>query len=144
MNKVVGFSALYIGLFVVEILIAFISLVLVALFQYGFDLFFIEGAWRSIGLWSFWRVLFYGLPFIILYFILFKYCRNIKLYKPLLFSLFNLSVYVVLSVLSIVIWGKNVPLPPEGIMFWVGIISIFLAPLILGQIPYFKRLMESI
>ena len=65
MNKVVGFSALYIGLFVVEILIAFISLVLVALFQYGFDLFFIEGAWQSIGLWSFWRVLFYGLPFII-------------------------------------------------------------------------------
>jgi hypothetical protein len=144
MNKVISFSALYIGLFVVEILIAFISLVLVALFQYGFDLFFIKGAWRDTGLWSFWRVLFYGLPFIILYFLLFKYVGNIKLYKPLLFSLFNLSVYVALSVLSRVIWGKNVPLPPEGIMFWVTCISIILSPLILAQVPYFKKLMESI
>lgn len=140
MNKVISFLILYVSLFIIETIGCF----LIVLFYFIFDSLDFKGSFDSATLWSFWRVLFYGLPFIILYFILFKYCRNIKLYKPLLFSLFNLSVYVVLSVLSRVIWGKNVPLPPEGIMFWVGIISIFLAPLILGQIPYFKRLMESI
>ncbi|MEY4149461.1 MAG: hypothetical protein RL555_65 [Bacteroidota bacterium] len=144
MNKAVGFALLYISLFIVEILIVFMSLVLVVLFQHGFDLFFIKGAWRDTGLWNFWRVLFYGLPFVILYFILFKYFDNIKLYKPLLLSLFNLSVYFTLSVLSRVIWGKNVPLPPAGIMFWITCIAIFLSPLILGQILYFKKLMESL
>lgn len=144
MNKVVSFLALYISLFVVEIFIVFTALVIFALFQYGFDLFFIKGAWRDTGLWNFWRVLFFGLPFLVLYFLLFKYVANIKLYKLLLFSLFNLTVYVLLSVLSKVIWGKNVPLPPEGIMFWVTCMAIFLSPLILGQIPYFKKLMESL
>lgn len=144
MNKAVGFALLYISLIIVEILIVFMSLVLVVLFQHGFDLFFIKGAWRDTGLWNFWRVLFYGLPFVILYFILFKYFDNIKLYKPLLLSLFNLSVYFTLSVLSRVIWGKNVPLPPAGIMFWITCIAIFLSPLILGQILYFKKLMESL
>ena len=144
MNKVVSFSALYISLFIVEILIVFISLVFNALFQYGFDVFFIKGAWRDTGLWNFWRVLFYGLPFIILYFMLFKYVENIKLYKPLLFSLFNLFVYVGLLVFTRVVWGKNVPLPPEGIIFWVTCLAILLSPLILGQIPYFKKLMESL
>ena len=144
MNKAVGFALLYISLFIVEILIVFMSLVLVVLFQHGFDLFFIKGAWRDTGLWNFWRVLFYGLPFVILYFILFKCFDNIKLYKPLLLSLFNLSVYFTLSVLSRVIWGKNVPLPPAGIMFWITCIAIFLSPLILGQILYFKKLMESL
>ena len=144
MNKAVNFSALFISLFIVEVLIVFISLVLLALFQYGFDLFFINGAQGATVLWNFWRVLFYGLPFIILYFFLFKYFGNIKLYKPLLFSLFNLLVYVGLSVLSRVIWGKNVPLPPEGTMFWVTSVAIFLSPLILGQIPYFRKLMESL
>ena len=144
MNKAVGFALLYISLIIVEILIVFMSLVLVVLFQHGFDLFFIKGAWRDTGLWNFWRVLFYGLPFVILYFILFKYFDNIKLYKPLLLSLFNLSVYFTLSVLSRVIWGKNVPLPPAGIMFWITCIAIFLSPLILGQILYFKKLMQSL
>jgi hypothetical protein len=144
MNRVLNFSGLYISLFIVEILIVFISLVFVALFQYGFDLFFIKGAWRATGLWNFWRVLFYGFPFIILYFILFKYFGNIKLYKPLLISLFNLFVYVGLSVFTRVVWGKNVPLPPEGIIFWVTCLAILLSPLLLGQIPYFKKLMESL
>ena len=144
MNKIISFSILYVSLFVIEILIVFILLVSVALIQYGLDLFFIKGAWRDTGLWNFWRVLFYGIPFIILFFLLFKYVENIKIYKPLLFSLFNLLIYVSLSVLSRVIWGKNVPLPPEGIMFWITCIAVFSAPNILGQIPYFKKLMESL
>lgn len=140
MNKVINFSILYASLFVIETISCFI----IVLFYFIFGTFDLKGSFDSAILWNFWRVLFYGIPFIILYFLLFKYVGNIKLYKPLLFSLFNLFVYVSLSVLSRVIWGKNVPLPPEGLMFWITIISIFLSPIILGQIPYFKRLMERL
>jgi hypothetical protein len=144
MNKVISFSILYLSLLFNEIVIIFILLTFVALFQYGFDLFYIKGAWRDTGLWSLWRVLFFGLPFIILYFLLFKYVVYIKLYKPLLFSFFNLLTYVLLSVLSRGIWGKNVPLPPEGIMFWVTCVSIIVSPLVLWQFSYFKRLMQTL
>jgi hypothetical protein len=137
MNKIVNFSILYISLFVAEITGYF----LIVLFYYVFESFDIKGSFDSAILWNLWRVLFYGLPFVVLYFILFKYFGNIKLYKPLLYSIFNLSVYISLSLLSRLIWGKNVPLPPEGIMFWTTCISIFLSPIILGQIPYFRRLM---
>ncbi len=140
MNKVISFLILYVSLFIIETIGCF----LIVLFYFIFDSLDFKGSFDSATLWNFWRVLFYGLPFIILYFLLFKYVGNIKLYKPLLFSLFNLLVYVVLSVLSRVIWGKNVPLPPEGIMFWITCISIILSPLILGQVPYFKKLMESL
>lgn len=142
MNKFVSFLTLYFVMFLIEIAFIFIGLILFDSSE--IDFFNIRRAWLGSAQWNFWRVLFYGLPFILLYFLLFKYIGNIKLYKPLLFSLFNLSVYVALSVLSRVIWGKNVPLPPEGIMFWITCISIFLSPLILGQVPYFKRLMESL
>ena len=142
MNKFVSFLTLYFVMFLIEIAFIFIGLILFD--SSKIDFFNIRRAWLGSAQWNFWRVLFYGLPFILLYFLLFKYIGNIKLYKPLLFSLFNLFVYVALSVLSRVIWGKNVPLPPEGILFWITCISIFLSPLILGQIPYFKRLMESL
>ena len=142
MNKFVSFLTLYFVMFLIEIAFIFIGLILFDSSE--IDFFNIRRAWLGSAQWNFWRVLFYGLPFILLYFLLFKYIGNIKLYKPLLFSLFNLFVYVALSVLSRVIQGKNVPLPPEGIMFWITCISIFLSLLNLGQIPYFKRLMESL
>jgi hypothetical protein len=140
MNKGIFFLILYVSLFAIETVISFLTV----LIYYSFDSFDIKGSFDSAILWNFRRVLFYGLPFIILYFLLFKYVENIKLYKPLLFSLFNLFVYVSLSVFTRVVWGKNVPLPPEGIMFWITCVAIFLSPLILGQIPYFKKLMESL
>lgn len=144
MNKLTNFLTLYFSLFIVEIILIFTLLLIIEFPQYDFRLSYIKSATYGTGLMNFWRLLFFGLPFLILYFLLFKYFGNIKLYKPLIFSLFNLLVYVSLSVLSRVIWGKNVPLPPEGIMFWVTCIAIFLSPLTLGQVPYFKKLMESL
>ena len=142
MNKALSFLTLYVVMFLIEIVFVFINLILFD--STKIDFFSIRRAWLGSAQWNFWRVLFYGLPFMLLYFLLFKYVGNIKVYKPLLLSLFNLSVYVALSVLSRVIWGKNVPLPPEGIMFWTTCISIFLSPLLLGKISYFKKLMESL
>ena len=141
MNKVINFSILYVFLMLLETVISILFFLVYNLFQ-GYSYFY-----NSINVpigWSFWRVLFYGLPFLLLYFLLFRHFENIKLYKPLTFSLFNVLIYVLLSVLSRLIWGKNVPLPPEGIMFWVTCIAIFISPLILGQIPYFKKLMENL
>lgn len=140
MNKAVNFAILYVSLFVVET----VSCFLIVLFYFAFEAFDLKGSFDSAILWNFWRVLFYGLPFIILYFLLFKYFGNTKLYKPLILSFFNLSFYVLLSVMTRVIWGKNVPLSIDVTMFWVTCIAIFLSPLILGQIPYFKKLMESL
>lgn len=142
MIKLLNFLKLYSALFFVEIVFIFFE---VLLFDSSkIDTNNIRRAWLGTGLWNFWRILFYGLPFLVLYFIFFKYVRNIKLHKPLLFSFFNLFLYATLSAVSRAIWGKNVPLPPEGLMFWVTCISIFLSPLIIGQIPYFKKLIVSL
>lgn len=141
MNKIINFSILYVCLILLETVISILFFLVYNLSQ-GYSYIY-----NSINVpigWNFWRVLFYGIPFTILYFLLFRYFGNIKLYKPLLFSIFNLSVYVLLSVLSTVIWGKNVPLPPEGILFWVACVSIIISPIIWGQVPYFKKLMESL
>ncbi|TAF43053.1 MAG: hypothetical protein EAZ64_09625 [Sphingobacteriales bacterium] len=137
MNKLFYFLILYFFFFLIESIVGCLIL-----WFYLSDSDF-RGCFRAIAMWDLWRLMFYGLPFIILYFLLFKYVGNIKLFKPLLFSLFNLIVYVGLSVLSKNIWG-NVPLPPEGVMFWIACVVITLSPLILGQIPYFKELMESL
>jgi hypothetical protein len=139
MNRNINFLILYLSIFITEIANCF----LMVYFQSTSDTPF-RGGFDVATLWSIWKLIFYGLPFIILYTLLFKYVGNIKLYKPLLLSLFNLFVYVGLSVLTRVIWGKNVPLPPYGIMFWTACIAIFLSPIILGQIPYFRKLMENL
>lgn len=76
--------------------------------------------------------------------IIFFYLNTLKIYKPLLFSIFNLLVYILLTFLSRIIFGKNIPLSPEGIMFWITCLSILLAPIVLGFIPYFRGLMNKI
>lgn len=134
--KGLNFAILYMSLFALETTNSFLMLL--------FDSLDCKGNFEVVVLWNLWRGLFYGLPFVLLYFLLFKYVGNIKLYKPLLFSLFNLLIYISLSVFSRIIWGKNIPLPPDGIMFWITCISIFLSPMILGQVPYFKKLMEGL
>lgn len=135
MNRIINFSILYGSLFFVEIICSFLLLF--------FNSSNYKGNFDGTILWNLWRMLFYGLPFLMLYFLLFKYFGNTKIYKPLLFSFFNLSLYVLFSFLSKIIWCSNVPLPPESLMFWITVISIFLAPIILYQIPYFKRLMHG-
>lgn len=137
MNKLAYFLILYLSLFLTELIGSYLFLIFDSS-NYDY-----QGCLDAVALWNLWRVLFYGLPFIILYFLFFTYVKNFKLYKPLLFSLFNLLVYILLSVLSRVIWGKNVPLPPQGVMFWITSICIFLSPIILGHRSYFKRLMGN-
>ncbi len=74
---------------------------------------------------------------------LFKYFFKLNFYPPLLHSIFNLVIYALLSYLSEIIWGKNIPLPPREIMFYTTCIAIFFSPLILGQIAYFQKVMKS-
>lgn len=144
MNKVISFSKLYLSLFFIEILIIVIFLVVIDFCKYGVDFFYVKKACFGVGLMSFWRLLFFGLPFLFLYFLLFEYFVNLKLFKPLLFSLFNLCNYILLSFLLRVIWDNNVTLHPEGIMFWITCISIFLSPIVLGNLHYFRVLMDDL
>jgi hypothetical protein len=140
MDKLINFTILYISLFVIETVGCF----LIVLFYFIFESLDFKGSFDTAILWNLWRLMFYGLPFIALYFLFFKHFGSIKVCKPLLFSIFNIFVYVLLSVLSRIIWGKNIPLPAEGIMFWTACASIFLAPIVLGFIPYFRGLMNKI
>jgi hypothetical protein len=143
MNKIINFSILYAGLFFVEILIIFISLVLIDLPQYGIDLFFIKKAWYGTGLWSIWRACYYGIPFVIIFFLFFKYMNHLDIsYKPFLFSIFNAVIFVILNFLY-----KYFDLPNlefTNNLFWITCVAIFVSPLIIGQIPYFRRLIERL
>jgi hypothetical protein len=140
MSKIINFITLYVSLFIIETIGCF----LIVLFYFTSDSLDFKGSFDSVILWNFWRVLFYGLPFRALYFLLFKYVGNRKLYKPLIFSFFNLFVYVTLSVLTRIIWGKNIPLSLQVAMFWITCIAIFISPIVLGKIPYFKKLMKRV
>lgn len=123
-SSILKFSIVYIVFFVIEVFISYIFLLVEESFN-------ISSTIDAVSLWNFWRLLFYGVPFLILYFFLFKYFKNLKIYKPLLFSIFNLLVYILLTFLSRIIFGKNIPLSPEGIMFWITCLSILLAPIVL-------------
>lgn len=142
-SKIARFILFYTSLFLIEIVLSFLMLVLIDTFEFGFDSFYVSKAYYGAGVWSFWRLLFHGLPLIIIFSLCFKYISIVKIrYKPLLFSFFNLGVYVILSLLSEFLWD-NTPLPAEGSMFVITCISIFLAPIFLAQIPYFKKQMEN-
>ncbi len=95
-----------------------------------------------IGL-NLWRLFFYSIPLIILFFILFKYFNRIEIYKPIVFSIFNTLIFAGLNLLYKL--HKGLPtLEFTESLFWITVVSIFIAPIILGQIPYFRRLMETI
>lgn len=136
MTNVIRLIILYFTLFIIEIIIGFLLLL--------FDSSNYRENFDGVILWNFWRLIFYGLPFLLLFFLFYKYLISKKISPPLLFSISNLLIYVILSYLSIFIWGENVPLPPNGIMFWTTCISIFVSPVILYQIPFFKRMMASL
>lgn len=89
-----------------------------------------------------WRLMFYSIPSIIVFFVFFKYVNRIEIYKPIVFSIFNLLLFTGLNLLYKL--HKGLPtLEFTESLFWITILSIFLSPLILGKIPYFKRFMES-
>jgi hypothetical protein len=139
-TKFFNFSILYASLFIIETTCCF----LIVIFYFSFETFDLKGSFDAAILWNFWRLLFYEIPFIIFFGLLFRFNTLINLkYKPVIFSIFNTSIFVLLAYLAEITWG-NVPLATEGIMFKVTYLSIFLAPLVLGKIPYFKKLMISL
>ncbi len=141
MKKLVNFIVLYFSIFIVEIISCFILSYFfsISIFQTS-DL---MGSLNVALLWNVWRLIFFGLPLAFIYLIFFDIIESLKISKSLLLSIINVSTYVALSVLSRLIWGKNIPLPPEGIMFWISIITIFISPFVLQQISYFKNLINK-
>lgn len=133
----------YICVFLTEILISMI----VSLGYNIFDEFYFQNyLFNSINasiVWSLWRLMFYYIPLIIVFSLLFKYFNCIKIYKPVVFSVFNVLVFVGLNF----IYKHHRGLPTLEFtesLFWITIVSIFLSPIILGQMLYFRRLMKNI
>ncbi len=93
-------------------------------------------------IWNFWRLLFHYLPLLICFLLLCKFLFRLRLnFKPIIFSTFNVIFFVILN-----LYYVNLNLPTLYIhefFFWIICFSVFISPIILGTIPYFRRLMES-
>ena len=132
MKKLLHFSIYYLALLLVEMVVEFCCLL--------FDSFNFQGNIDGVILTTLWRVLFYGLPWVAIFWVFYyRYSSSLDINKRLLLlSVVNLLVYVGLSCVSEMIWGKNVPLPAEGIMFKVTCVAVIVSPLLVGQIPFFR------
>lgn len=136
------FVILYVCFLLIETLISVILSLIYGVFnRYGSYIY--NSINVPIGL-NFWRLLFYFIPLAIVFFVLFKYFNRLGIsYKPVMFSIFNVLVFAGLNLLYKLHRGLPTLEFTES-LFWITIMSIFLSPIILGQIPYFRRLMESI
>ena len=137
------FGILYTCFLLIETLISVILSLIYGIFEkYSSTRYYYYNSVNvPIGL-NFWRLLFYSIPLVIAFFVLFKYVSRLGIsYKPIQFSIFNVLVFTGLTLLYKL--HKGIPsLEFDESLFWITFISIFLTPIILGQIPYFKKLME--
>jgi len=140
---IIKFGILYICFHIMEILLCIILFSFINLFNnYELNSYIFNSYNVPMGL-NFLRFMFYDLPLVIAFFLLFKFTRHFELYyKPILFSIFNTVIFVVLNFIYKL--HRGLPsLEINEILFWVLVIPIFLSPIILGQIQYFNRLMNS-
>lgn len=134
------FLILYPCFLLIETLISVILSLIYCLFA-GYGSYYYNSINVPIGL-NFWRLLFYSIPMFLIFLLVFKCFNRIDIYKPYIFSIFNVLVFSVLNLLYKL--HKGLPsLEFTESLFWITIISIFLAPVLLYQISYFKRLMEN-
>lgn len=127
-NKSFELLKIYSILFGIEVVVSFLLILIIE----NFD---IQKSIDAVVLWNLWRVLFYGLPFLMILFISFIYIFPKKKLIPIYLSIFNLISYIILSYSAKMIWGDNIPLPPKGIMFWTTSFAILSAPFFLYLIP---------
>jgi hypothetical protein len=131
MKNLLPFSLFYLGLLLMEMVVSFVCLL--------FDSFNHQANFDGVILWTLWRILFYGIPSIAVFWACYRSSARLSSSRRLLlFSAVNLLTYVGLSVLSESIW-KNVPLPTESILFRVTCAALVVSPLLVGHIPFFRR-----
>lgn len=134
---------LYFSFFVLETVVAFILLlfwesVTKPSITFGNQIF--EAS--IVILINLWRLLFYLIPLIIVFLASHKYFNRIKLNKSIVYAIFNVSVFIGLNFFYK--FYKNLPtLDFIESLFWITIASIFISPIILGQFPYFRKLMNT-
>jgi hypothetical protein len=133
---------IYVSIIFLETISSFTFLTLNDLFDSYSAEFIFYNSLRVPIAWNLFRMFFYYPLLLVCFFFTFKYFNKITIdYKPILFSAFDLLVYVILNFLFM-----SLDLPSfefNHILFWITNMSVFISPLILGQIPYFRRLMES-
>jgi hypothetical protein len=126
---------LHFALFVTEVLVSIFILSLV-------ESSFLIGAEGAL-LWNLWRLIFFGLPFLLMYALIFKYLAIIRINKVLIMGIFNLCIYILFSIVYNFIWEGNALLPPHGLMFRITSISVLISPFIIDFIPFFKRIISE-
>lgn len=134
------FVILYVFFLLTETLISVILSLIYGLFN-KYSSYVFNSVNVPIGL-NLWRLMFYSIPLILIFWFSFKYFNSIKIYKPVVFSIFNVLIFTMLNLLYKL--HKGLPtLEFTESLFWITVISIFLSPILLGQIPYLKRLMQN-
>jgi hypothetical protein len=137
MNTFLRVSLFYLALLLLEMVVCFVCLLFVSPFKY-------QASIDSAILWTFWRVLFYGIPSLLVFWACYRSSSRWRPNRRLwLFSAVNVLCYVALSRASESVW-KNVPLPAEGVMFVVTCIALVFSPLLIGQIPFFRQQLGSL
>lgn len=78
--------------------------------------------------------------FLLLYLLILGKIVKIR-FTPIYFSFFNTVICFILNTLYI---NENIPhLDLNNYFLWLILLSIFISPIILSRLPYFKKLMES-
>lgn len=140
---IIKFCVLYICVIFTEVLLNICFSSLISLYSHDtLDAYIFNSIRIPIGV-NLVRIMFYFIPFVMLFWLFFKhlYCLGI-IYKPLQFSVFNTFVFLALNFFYKL--TNNLPtLDIAEPLMLLLVTSLFLAPLLLGQILYFKRLMDN-
>lgn len=138
-------AILYICFLFIETLVCMVLAIIFSLSQdfISLERFIFNTVNVPIGL-SLIRFIYCSLPLVLIFLILFKYVYRLDVqYKPVLFSVFNLSVFVGLNLLCSLLKGLPTVEFTEPLFVLIAL-PIFLSPLILGQLPYARRLMDTL
>lgn len=127
----------FITLFIFEIIIGCLILYILTL-----DF---EKSIQAVFFFNYFRLLFYSLPLTIMYLLYAKDFLSINIkYKPLLISLFNLTIIIFFILMTIFIFDFIKFIDTLNKVVFSIILSIFIAPMVVCLVPYYKRIVSKL
>jgi len=90
-------------------------------------------------LYNFWRLVTYGIPFTLLLMLFLLFLKKINKFNIIFISFFNVFIFALLTILTRMLYGNNIPIKPEGFMFWVSLLSIFITPILVFKLPIINK-----
>lgn len=133
--------ALLLSFYIIETIIVFIILTVENILKNGVNNVFIKSDWRFIFGITVLRVLYFIIPQVCIYLLAQKFLKPFSLFK---FSMLNGISFIIIFFSILFIWTTGFKDFASKSITYYFICSTIISPIILYQIPYFKRLMESI